>query len=99
MIRRPPITTRTDTRFPYTTLFRSWQDLEEAEEYFWAQHRHFIAQCDVHSCRKAGQKLLDEYGLYFHEIKIQKEHMTKKACKTIRRIIGRGRTKIGRAHV
>src|SRR3546814_10722862 len=23
MIRRPPISTRTDTRFPYTTLFRS----------------------------------------------------------------------------
>src|SRR3546814_19794697 len=24
MIRRPPISTRTDTRFPYTTLFRSY---------------------------------------------------------------------------
>src|SRR3546814_16751373 len=24
MIRRPPRYTRTDTRFPYTTLFRSW---------------------------------------------------------------------------
>src|SRR3546814_5538779 len=24
MIRRPPISTRTDTLFPYTTLFRSW---------------------------------------------------------------------------
>src|SRR3546814_2791243 len=24
MIRRPPRSTRTDTRFPYTTLFRSW---------------------------------------------------------------------------
>src|SRR3546814_4219743 len=29
MIRRPPRSTRTDTLFPYTTLFRSsaWQDL------------------------------------------------------------------------
>src|SRR3546814_16688780 len=26
MIRRPPISTRTDTLFPYTTLFRSWQN-------------------------------------------------------------------------
>src|SRR3546814_20915188 len=26
MIRRPPRSTRTDTRFPYTTLFRSGQD-------------------------------------------------------------------------
>src|SRR3546814_20709675 len=24
-IRRPPISTRTDTLFPYTTLFRSWR--------------------------------------------------------------------------
>src|SRR3546814_12473823 len=27
MIRRPPISTRTDTLFPYTTLFRSIEDL------------------------------------------------------------------------
>src|SRR3546814_15289161 len=27
MIRRPPRSTRTDTRFPYTTLFRSEHDL------------------------------------------------------------------------
>src|SRR3546814_12299365 len=25
MIRRPPRSTRTDTLFPYTTLFRAWQ--------------------------------------------------------------------------
>src|SRR3546814_9175095 len=29
MIRRPPRSTRTDTLFPYTTLFRSSQDLED----------------------------------------------------------------------
>src|SRR3546814_2737864 len=28
MIRRPPRSTRTDTLFPYTTLFRSFGDLE-----------------------------------------------------------------------
>src|SRR3546814_10680253 len=26
MIRRPPRSTRTDTLFPYTTLFRSWKE-------------------------------------------------------------------------
>src|SRR3546814_2922192 len=32
MIRRPPRSTRTDTLFPYTTLFRSWvSDAEVAE--------------------------------------------------------------------
>src|SRR3546814_4161842 len=30
MIRRPPRSTRTDTLFPYTTLFRSAQKLQEA---------------------------------------------------------------------
>src|SRR3546814_4483948 len=28
MIRRPPRSTRTDTLFPYTTLFRSWRSLK-----------------------------------------------------------------------
>src|SRR3546814_15621931 len=30
MIRRPPRSTRTDTPFPYTTLFRSFQRIEAA---------------------------------------------------------------------
>src|SRR3546814_9189808 len=28
MIRRPPRSTRTDTLFPYTTLFRSWRPMK-----------------------------------------------------------------------
>src|SRR3546814_2859390 len=31
MIRRPPRSTRTDTLFPYTTLFRSWFEEHPAE--------------------------------------------------------------------
>src|SRR3546814_10492678 len=34
MIRRPPISTRTDTLFPYTTLFRSLHHC------FWGADRH-----------------------------------------------------------
>src|SRR3546814_8033354 len=34
MIRRPPRSTRTDTLFPYTTLFRSWQRLREVLPYY-----------------------------------------------------------------
>src|SRR3546814_3481995 len=30
MIRRPPRSTRTDTLFPYTTLFRSWQPAQDS---------------------------------------------------------------------
>src|SRR3546814_2765578 len=29
MIRRPPRSTRTDTLFPYTTLFRSWTQVKD----------------------------------------------------------------------
>src|SRR3546814_7677976 len=32
MIRRPPRSTRTDTRFPYTTLFRSLRDVHGADD-------------------------------------------------------------------
>src|SRR3546814_11235658 len=33
MIRRPPRSTRTDTLFPYTTLFRSWYQEKSHHEY------------------------------------------------------------------
>src|SRR3546814_4683417 len=32
MIRRPPRSTRTDTLFPYTTLFRSFQQIQKYEK-------------------------------------------------------------------
>src|SRR3546814_7458346 len=32
MIRRPPRSTRTDTLFPYTTLFRSWELLRPIDQ-------------------------------------------------------------------
>src|SRR3546814_7290095 len=35
MIRRPPRSTRTDTLFPYTTLFRSWSGACRALSYRW----------------------------------------------------------------
>src|SRR3546814_12744737 len=31
MLRRPPRSTRTDTLFPYTTLFRSWLGVDRPE--------------------------------------------------------------------
>src|SRR3546814_3449721 len=41
MIRRPPISTRTDTRFPYTTLFRSIEEQVMP---------HFLLNADADPC-------------------------------------------------
>src|SRR3546814_10907735 len=52
MIRRPPITTRTDTLFPYTTLFRSGGDNDhrkpdcDADE---DENRQILGQHGVHA--------------------------------------------------
>src|SRR3546814_10584239 len=43
MIRRPPRSTRTDTRFPYTTLFRSEACAAEDVE----GHHHAVAALEV----------------------------------------------------
>src|SRR3546814_6084476 len=40
MLRRPPRSTRTDTLFPYTTLFRSVLDTEHADGALAADDRH-----------------------------------------------------------
>src|SRR3546814_14295570 len=53
MIRRPPISTRTDTLFPYTTLFRS--AAAELEAVVEAGSTVFSAQCAVcHGARGGG---------------------------------------------
>src|SRR3546814_18421320 len=42
MIRRPPRSTRTDTLFPYTTLFRSLGMRRESENHVTAEELHLI---------------------------------------------------------
>src|SRR3546814_13978164 len=42
MIRRPPISTRTDTLFPYTTLFRSCYIGGGGELAYWLQLKSFF---------------------------------------------------------
>src|SRR3546814_17589238 len=47
MIRRPPRSTRTDTLFPYTTLFRSLQQIAHlTKRVLRLRHRHAIARHD-----------------------------------------------------
>src|SRR3546814_16885965 len=51
MIRRPPISTRTDTLFPYTTLFRSGQGGADGE---------LVRVCRL--CRYVARKLREGAG-------------------------------------
>src|SRR3546814_3208181 len=55
MIRRPPRSTRTDTLFPYTTLFRSVEQDRTAEAEADADHRHLGEGRDTHRGDVAGQ--------------------------------------------
>src|SRR3546814_16785358 len=56
MIRRPPRSTRTDTLFPYTTLFRS-----QRVERLLRQHVHFVDQVDlVPAARGHVLRVLDQ---------------------------------------
>src|SRR3546814_6335039 len=43
MIRRPPRSTRTDTLFPYTTLFRSSEDQFKGYDYLADEKAHSIS--------------------------------------------------------
>src|SRR3546814_4667642 len=46
MIRRPPRSTRTDTLFPYTTLFRSpFRELLGHEEWIICDRHHTLTRC------------------------------------------------------
>src|SRR3546814_10359940 len=52
MIRRPPRSTRTDTLFPYTTLFRSPYGADELERYANLVNEHFAGR-DLVNLRQA----------------------------------------------
>src|SRR3546814_8152781 len=55
MIRRPPRSTRTDTLFPYTTLFRSGRGAEEDEAGAYRRHDGLRAGRVQASTRKLRQ--------------------------------------------
>src|SRR3546814_14563833 len=56
MIRRPPRSTRTDTLFPYTTLFRSWSSSGN-----WPGGRRHPSRCP-RRCRDAATTRLGKGG-------------------------------------
>src|SRR3546814_3914783 len=54
MIRRPPSSTRTDTLFPYTTLFRSVFQPASGRAAVVPRHRADRADADQRCCRRAN---------------------------------------------
>src|SRR3546814_16174415 len=67
MIRRPPRSTRTDTLFPYTTLFRSWR----AHQCRWRAASSRLCQRAAQSGRAGGaiMKLLSPSDLHEKGVK------------------------------
>src|SRR3546814_4948646 len=63
MIRRPPISTRTDTLFPYTTLFRSGQIALLFEQRIDAQHEGRCSEAVV-----AGEEHLRVRTDHLHQL-------------------------------
>src|SRR3546814_7353234 len=66
MIRRPPRSTRTDTLFPYTTLFRSWRSAANAKSDAIAQYKGSISASVCRSGnieRCGGTQTQDEENL------------------------------------
>src|SRR3546814_11018389 len=59
MIRRPPRSTRTDTLFPYTTLFRSllFQECTRSVEEYYRAHGFRLKGCEFEAADHVGFEL------------------------------------------
>src|SRR3546814_4571773 len=102
MIRRPPRSTRTDTLFPYTTLFRSADAAADLSAQIFGK-----ANADCHLAAARGQllqiatsELAFQYGI---SPNVRHGHATNENCLNPAIIIGEQRLfderrQIGRAH-
>src|SRR3546814_3484037 len=78
MIRRPPRSTRTDTRFPYTTLFRSVASEDLVAPAAQGEHVGLVVHRDQLQVGAAGDELLSHVLLLAaqlkHHFKRSEEH-------------------------
>src|SRR3546814_10870825 len=63
MIRRPPRSTRTDTLFPYTTLFRSDRGRRFHKPAFHASERDGFKGHRLHSFERPGMQRSEGHGV------------------------------------
>src|SRR3546814_3493255 len=61
MIRRPPRSTRTDTLFPYTTLFRSVLEGRISRTWMWGQEAFTGAVYEEYAESPSGQRLVQYF--------------------------------------
>src|SRR3546814_14818423 len=110
MIRRPPRSTRTDTLFPYTTLFRSKGAVLDLKAAFVFQEHDPVAASE-HATAPLGldQHVIAKLARFAHPVArrlVQFAHLVIGMGEDDPRLIGRGDAlavptldKIGRAHV
>src|SRR3546814_19683251 len=95
MMRRPPRSTRTDTLFPYTTLFRSRQGRGAmAQEIYFATNRRVVKD-------GADAEISEEFHPDIDELRFGRVSFTGKNLykKDLDDFVGKAKIKIGRAHV
>src|SRR3546814_16467747 len=86
-IRRPPRSTRTDTLFPYTTLFRSWVNKRHSDSW--------LASLETHIIPAIGSAPVDQVTSVMVRDALAPIWLT--IPETARRILQRIGTEIGRA--
>src|SRR3546814_13708070 len=85
MIRRPPRSTRTDTLFPYTTLFRSERVAEALE--LGGEHQEDEAQREDEDEYQAGASVL-EFARFAVEVvaELRRQHLLGDAFQVVQRL-------------
>src|SRR3546814_19465101 len=66
MIRGPPILTRTETRFPYTTLFRSYVQQNRQRDALLALREAVTNFPDGPVARNAAQRMREVFASIYH---------------------------------
>src|SRR3546814_15939292 len=105
MIRRPPGSTRTDTLFPYTTLFRSedFEDLPLREDTEKAYLDHSMYVILDRALPKIGDGLTPVQRRIVYamsELGLKNTSKYKKSARTVGDVLGKFHPhEIGRAHV